>query len=208
MQVAFAPAFLVLDHADGRAVCDDATVTEDKDTVRSRERKVYVMGHQVDALEAGHRRVHALIGELPSRALTIRGVGGGDWSPKDLVGHLASWEEHALEALDAWDAGHGPAIDKALWSYSTNKVNREEVERKAKWSAPEVIRRAEASHEQLYSRLRAMSNSRWRLPGTSRGRKSVGERLGGILAGPAGKPFTHADAHMKDLEAFVAAHRS
>jgi hypothetical protein len=33
----------------------------------------------------------------------------------------------------------------------------------------------------------------------------VGERLGGLLGGPAG-PFRHAEAHLKDLEAFVERH--
>jgi hypothetical protein len=33
----------------------------------------------------------------------------------------------------------------------------------------------------------------------------VGERLGGLLGGPAG-PFRHAEAHLQDLEAFVERH--
>lgn len=163
--------------------------------------------HAIRILEAGHTRVRSLIDELAPRAVTIRGLGGGDWSPKDLVGHLASWEEYALEALEAWDEGHGPAIDKALWSSSTNAVNRAAVARKARWSAPEVIRRADATHAELMARLRAMSDARWRRPGTPRGRKAVGVRLGGILAGRRGEPFMHANAHLKDLTEFVAAHR-
>jgi hypothetical protein len=158
-------------------------------------------------LETGYTQVCALIEELPPRATTTPGLGGGEWSPKDLVGHLASWEEYALEALDAWEAGRGPAIDKYLWSSSTNAINRDAVARKARWSAPEVIRRADATHVELMARLHAMSNARWRQPGTSRGRKPVGVRLGGILAGRGGEPFTHANAHLKDLRAFAADRR-
>lgn len=158
-------------------------------------------------LESGHARVRALIDELPTRTLTVRGIGGGDWSPKDLIGHLASWEGYAVEALDAWEAGRAPAIDKALWSLGTNRVNQDAVARNARRSTAEVVRRADATHDQLVSRIRAMSDARWRRPGTSRGRKAVGERLGAILSGPGG-PFAHADAHLKDLEAFVAARRA
>jgi hypothetical protein len=32
-------------------------------------------------------------------------ITGGYWSAKDLVGHLTSWEEHALGALAAWRRG-------------------------------------------------------------------------------------------------------
>jgi hypothetical protein len=66
-------------------------------------------------------------------------------------------------------------------------------------------RHAEATHRNLIVRLEAMTDQRWREPGTRRARKSVGERLGGLLGGPAG-PFRHAEAHLKDLEAFVERH--
>ncbi len=160
----------------------------------------------IRTLERDHASVRALLAELPPRAITTVGLGGGAWSPKDLIGHLASWEEYALEALDAWAAGRGPAIDKLLWSSGTGRVNRDAVTRKSKLSAREITRRADATHEELMRQLRAMSDARWRKPGTSRGRKPVGERLGGILGGPTG-PFRHADAHLKELRAFVAMHR-
>ena len=156
-------------------------------------------------LEAGHRAVRDLIAQLPRRAVTTPGLGGGDWSPKDLVGHLASWEERAIAALRAWEEGHAPAFDKELWSTSTSALNRASFEAKAKLSAPEMMRRADATHAELMARIRGMSDQRWRRPGTSRGRKTVGERLGGILGGPGGS-FRHAEAHLKDLRAFVDAH--
>ena len=156
-------------------------------------------------LQQGHDEVGQLLDRLPKRAFISGGLGGGEWSPKDLVGHLESWEEYSLEALDAWEAGHGPEIDKVFRSESTATVNREAVERKASRSGPEMRRHVEATHRTLIVRLEAMTDQRWRKPGTRRGRKSVGERLGGLLGGPAG-PFRHAEAHLKDLEAFVERH--
>lgn len=159
----------------------------------------------IGILRQGHDAIGELLDRLPKRAFISGGLGGGEWSPKDLVGHLESWEEYALEALDAWDQGHGPEIDKVFRSVSTATINREAVEAKASRSGPEMRRHAEATHRALTARLEAMTDQRWRKPGTRRGRKSVGERLGGLLGGPAG-PFRHAEAHIKDLQAFVERH--
>jgi hypothetical protein len=156
-------------------------------------------------IESGHREVRGLVARLPRRAVTTPGLGGGTWSPKDLLGHLAAWEARAVEAMRAWDEGHGPAFEKELWSKSTNRINQESVERTAKLSTPEIVRRADATHEELVRRIEAMSDLRWKRPGTPRGRTPVGERLGGILSGPGGA-FRHADAHLPDLRAFVEAH--
>ena len=47
-------------------------------------------------IRSDRRTLLTLIDRLPARALSRAGLGGGDWSPKDLIGHLESWEEHAL----------------------------------------------------------------------------------------------------------------
>jgi hypothetical protein len=156
-------------------------------------------------LEEGHAAVSALLDRLPPRALSRPGLGGGDWSPKDLVGHLESWEEYAIEALDAWAEGKGVPIDEEVWSKGTSRVNVDAVARKASRSAPEMRRHAERTHAELVRRFEAMSDARWRAPGTPRGRKPVGARLGGILGGSGGD-FRHAQAHLKDLQAFVTEH--
>ena len=51
-------------------------------------------------LEEAHATVNGLLDRLPPRAVSRPGLGGGDWSPKDLVGHLESWEEYAIDAHD------------------------------------------------------------------------------------------------------------
>ena len=156
-------------------------------------------------LDEGHATVNGLVDRLSPRALSCPGLGGGDWSPKDLVGHLESWEEYAIEALDAWTDGRGVPIDAALWSTGTTAVNVEAVARKASRSGAEMRRRAERTHAELIRRLSETTDARWKAPGTPRARKAVGARLGGILGGPTGD-FRHADAHLKDLRAFVAEH--
>ncbi len=156
-------------------------------------------------LEGGRSEVIQLVERLPPRAVTRQGIGRGTWSPKDLIGHLATWEGFALEALDAWDAGKGWHRESELWTRGVNPTNRQELERKRKLSAPEVRRRADAAHRELMDRLEAMSDRRWNGPPTARGQRTLGQRLGGILGGAAG-PFRHDEAHLRDLRRFVKAH--
>jgi hypothetical protein len=156
-------------------------------------------------LETGHDAVRSLIDPLPRRAMSLDEIGRGRWSPKDVIGHLATWEGFALEALDAWELDKGWHRESELWTRGVNPTNRLELERKRRLSAPEVRRRADATHGDLMARLRSMTDPRWRLPATSRGRKPLGERLGGILGGPAGY-FRHNEAHMRDLERFCGAY--
>ena len=143
-----------------------------------------------------------LIGRLPARALTRPGLGGGDWSPKDLMGHLESWEEHALAALDAWRRDAPAPIDRALRTEGLTAVNRAEVRRKSRRSANAILASAAATHERLVAAIGALPDRAWQAPATSRGRVSLGHRLGQILVGTR-DPFAHDAAHLKDLRTFV-----
>jgi hypothetical protein len=156
----------------------------------------------IGILREGMAEVFSLYDSLPTRARTTPGLGGGEWSPKDLLGHLESWQEYALEAIDAWGEGHGPAIDAVIWSTSTSVLNDNAVRTKSSRRAPDQRRRAEATHDLLIAQLEAFGDARWRRPGTPRGRTPAGARLGNLLSGPAG-PFRHANAHLPNLEAFV-----
>lgn len=156
----------------------------------------------IRAISDGHARIRGLIDRLHPRALTRQEIGRGRWSAKDVIGHIGTWERFALEALDAWERDEGWARDRALWTDGVSATNIRELERHRRMSVAEVRRRADATHEELMERLGALSDVRWRAPATSRARRALGERLGGILGGPAG-PFRHAEAHLRDLRAFV-----
>jgi hypothetical protein len=170
-------------------------VRDDAERLPSRRRAI-------GSVDEGRRDARARQDGLPLRARTRPGPGGGDWSPNDLLGHLESWQEYALEALDAWDEDHGPAIDKVIWSTSTSALNRDAVARKAARRPADQRRRAETTNERLLARLEAFGDTRWKRPGTSRGRTPAGNRLGDLLGGPPG-PFRHADAHLRQLRAFA-----
>ncbi|HSD48296.1 MAG TPA: DinB family protein [Actinomycetota bacterium] len=155
-------------------------------------------------LEEGRARIEELLDRLPPRALTTPGLGGGTWSPKDLIGHLASWEEYALDALAAWERDERAPIDELQFSISTSRINDQAVQRKASWSLARVRRDAEITHEGLLGAIRSMSDARWRGPTTTRGRKPLGARLGSLLVGVG--PFGHDASHLKSLSTFVQRH--
>jgi len=150
-------------------------------------------------------RTRELLARIPERALTTPGLGGGDWSPKDLIGHLESWERHALDALEAWSRGGVAPSDHALRMVGLDAFNLAEVTRKAGWSVARSVDSADATHRRLLASLASIPEDRWLAPPTEREREGVGSHLGGILGGPAG-PFRHDAAHHPDLEAFAAAH--
>jgi len=148
----------------------------------------------------------AYLDRLPRDALTTSGLGGGEWSPKDLIGHLESWEQHALDALDAWSRGAVAPSDHALRTVGLDPFNLAEVRRKERWSLARSIDSSAQTHRRLLSALGSISAEAWSAPPTNRGRRSLGTRIGGILGGPPG-PFRHDAAHHPDLAAFVVAHR-
>ena len=157
----------------------------------------------IDVLEQGHAAVRRLLKGIPDHWMARPGVGGGDWSPKDLVGHLCFWEERVLEALAAWERGERASIDRQIYSRSIGEINREAVRARSRHTLARVLRDWDNVHGELIRTIRTMSDARWENPATPRGKKSLGHRMGQLLIGR--EPFAHAQAHVKDLEAFVRA---
>jgi len=158
----------------------------------------------IRTLEEGRARIEELLDRLPRSAMTTPGLGGGTWSPKDLIGHLASWEEYALDALAAWERDEPAPIDDLLRTLSTTRINDQAVARMAGLSLARVRREADRTHEELLSAIRGISDARWGSPATSRGRRALGARLGSLLTGAG--PFGHDAAHVRSLASFVERH--
>jgi hypothetical protein len=156
-------------------------------------------------LQRGRFEIDALIREIPKRALSTPGLGGGLWSPKDLVGHLASWEEHALDAVAAWERGERAPIDDLGRMLSTRAINDQNIGRKSGWSFVRVRRDSERTHGELIATIRTLDLRRWTAPVGPHGRRPLWKRLGGILSGPGG-PFRHDESHVPSLADFVSRH--
>jgi hypothetical protein len=161
-------------------------------------------------LAGGRSQMTKLLSELTEEQFT-RGatIGGGAWSAKDLLGHVAFWEGIALETLDAWRRGEEPRIEQTFTVGGVDALNAWNEKRKAAWSAEEVRSQAQDVHHRLVTEIEAMSDEEWRSKApyaTERRRKLVTE-LGSVLGAPK-QPFGHAFAHLPDLEAYVRSLRA
>jgi hypothetical protein len=153
-------------------------------------------------LEDGQAQLDALFGRLDNQEMTQpQTIGGGDWSAKDLMGHIAFWEELALNAIDACRAGRRAAVDEFADAAAANAHNQRAS---ANHSLADTRSRAAAAHSAIVSVLRTLSVAEWTSPPACEGatKSSLEELLGGILGAP-NRPFGHAWAHLDDLRAYV-----
>ena len=82
--------------------------------------------------------------------------GSGEWSVKDILGHVATWEEAAIEDLGLMMQG------RPTREYDdTDAYNREEVARKASLSFDQIQRQMDDTHHSLMAALAAVPEERW-----------------------------------------------
>jgi DinB family protein len=162
-------------------------------------------------LEEGWGRVSELAGRVPDDEAVRRGtIGGGEWSAKDLLGHLATWEAFALDALSEWRQERRPYIDEILvrGDRAIDELNEATVKDKLDLGLVEIRRGAEGTHSALVQAIRETSDEQWSAKAFYRTerRNRLNLLLGSILGAPQ-RPFGHAFAHLPDLEAFVSSLR-
>ncbi|MFN2589702.1 MAG: DinB family protein [Actinomycetota bacterium] len=161
----------------------------------------------IRTLDEGNRQVRDLAGQLSDDQLTRpASIGGGDWSARDLLGHLTTWEEVALEALQEWRDGNRPRVETEIFGTDegVDTFNAQTVEAKRQRSAEEIRDAAERVHEALRREIESMSDGEWRAraPYATERRRTLAELLGSVLGAPR-RPFGHAFAHLDDLRAYV-----
>ena len=152
-------------------------------------------------VEDGQRRLDDLFARLADNQMTApAAIGGGDWSAKDLLGHIAAWEEVAFDRLRAARAS------RPLPPFPPGGVDRFNAERVAagrRRSLAATRASADRMHDALVRAIRNTSADLWtttvEAPG---GPARVGTLVGRALAGPGGQ-FRHAFAHLPDLEGYV-----
>jgi Protein of unknown function (DUF1706) len=166
-------------------------------------------------LNDGALRIRLLLDPIPDEALAGPGtVAGGQWSVKDLVGHLATWEALALRTLQEWRAGETPWVEQPEGVFSapaTGKVdafNARSIEEHRAHSMWTVRRWADRTHADLVAAIRDLADVEWMAKATyptpNGRRRHLASLLGSILGAKSG-PFRHAFDHIPELERFVAA---
>ncbi len=161
-------------------------------------------------LREGYDEIHRLLEGVSDEDLSRpRTIGGGEWSAKDLLGHVASWEEIALQALAEWRDGRRPAIEDVFTSHAVDRVNEENIAAKAPLPPDDVQIGAEETHHALIDVVEGMRDDEWnsRAPYPTERRETLGALLGSITGAPQ-RPFGHAFAHLHELRDFVESLRA
>lgn len=88
---------------------------------------------------------------LPEAAMSEPGV-VGDWSAKDLLGHVTTWEEEALQALTALVDGR-----RSLGYRRVNRLNAERVGRKKDMAQAREVEETADSHGRIIALAREVA---------------------------------------------------
>jgi hypothetical protein len=163
----------------------------------------------LSSLHESQARLEELIARLDDAAFAERGtIGGGEWSGKDLVAHVAAWEELALDLAESHAAGRRPRVSEVFKDPegAVDRFNLEVFERSRAATPDEVRSHAREVHTRLIELIARLTPAQWAEHVGYRDEASdtLGSFMGGITGGPEG-PFRHAFAHLGDLGALVAA---
>jgi uncharacterized damage-inducible protein DinB len=161
----------------------------------------------LDVLAEGDDAIRRLTAQLSAVEITEpRTMGGGEWSVKDLLGHITQWEQFGLDVADAAERGATAAFQES--SKSVDELNADAIASKAGRPLERIRAEFDEVHARLVAVIQGMSDEQWRSRTASpRGAgHTLAENLGGVLGAPD-RPFGHALAHLPDLEAYVRARR-
>lgn len=166
-----------------------------------------VTRHQaVELLHHVHERIGGLFARLSEEAFDRRGtMGGGEWSAKDLAGHIASWEEITVRSLEGWRRGERPEIEDVLEARAVDRLNEENIAAALDATAEEARERFELTFTLLIEAIEGTTDEEWsaRAPYPRPFPTTLAGFLGTLVGGPD-RPFGHAYAHLQDLEVYVS----
>lgn len=151
-------------------------------------------------LREARARLTALIEDLSDEQIEAPAtLGGGDWSIKDLIGHLAAWEERALPWVESADGTDGRTYPP------TDEFNAQQVERRGGWPLNRVRDEAAHTRTRLIDAIERLDDAAWQAEVPVPGHDPLprGVLVGMILAGDEHGPFAHDLAHLSDVEAYV-----
>jgi hypothetical protein len=98
---------------------------------------------------------------LPHARLIEPGV-TGDWSVKDILAHVTTWEEEALKHLPLIMAGGRPP--RYVTYGGIDAFNAKMTEAKRRLPLPEVLRQLDDTHARIADFVRATPDAQWAAP--------------------------------------------
>ena len=141
----------------------------------------------------------------PPQLTAVGPLGGGLWSIKDLLGHLATWEERALVIAGAWK----PPKAASSVPTTTDAFNAVNIDRKRGWSWSRVSTDAARVRTALLEMIEEMDDGTWRAKvAVGESRSALGLVLAKLLTGARYGYFAHDLAHYADLRKAVRTKKS
>jgi uncharacterized damage-inducible protein DinB len=154
----------------------------------------------VARLNEARNELLTLARSLPAKRLETPGA-VGDWSVKDVIGHIASWEDRLLTLAQMALNGHADQIEWISNEEALQAWNEKQYLRKRAWTWDETIRDLALLREEV------LWNIGWAAPGQlfqqhalSTGAVSPAALLEGIVE--------HDQEHTAQLRVWVATERT
>lgn len=151
------------------------------------------------AMQAGYEKFNALLAPLNEAQLTEPGA-SDDWSIKDILVHLATWQGRAAQALEAAKRGEQPQFDTPINTpEEMNRFNDATFAANRARSLAEVEQDFRTSYQRLFASVEALGEADLFEPG------HFAWMEGDALWKKAeGDTFGHYDEHAPPIEAWLA----
>ena len=147
----------------------------------------------LEAIQKERATLEAALAGLTLEQMTAPGV-MGEWSVKDILGHIAMWESRLVTLLYSIERGVAP---KMLRSSDVDKVNAESYAEQRERPFDRVLADFHAVHAQLLKRLDKLEERD--LSGPKRFEWMEGEPLEKLVAADT---FEHYAEHRPMIEAW------
>ncbi len=117
-----------------------------------------------DILKYGHGTILQSVEDLPDAAWETGGV-CGTWSTKDVMAHLASYEQLLIEVLSAFTGG-GPTPMMQMWGELGMAFNDRQVEMRRDQNVAAIVAEYNAAHERVRAQVAQIEPETFRQTGT------------------------------------------
>jgi hypothetical protein len=106
----------------------------------------------IDRIEQAHSDWQSLLTEVGESHMEEPGV-TGDWSVKDIIAHIAAWEQRVLDRVES--EAKGTPLEMSDWDL--DKMNERFYERSRDRSLADVLDEASAVHARFMDFVRSLS---------------------------------------------------
>lgn len=147
----------------------------------------------IDRIEQSHSEWQSVLAEVGQSRMEEPGV-TGDWSVKDIIAHLSSWQQRVLDRMDADTSGK----EVESLGQTVDEVNIALYERNRERPLEEVLPQARDTYGRFLERVRTLSEQQIFEPGHFTFTKD-----NALYAWIAGDTFEHYEEHSASVRSWL-----